>query len=621
MNRRTLLKSTGALALMAVAAPVAVRAAPDITARVSTPMAAPEWALLQRKALRMQSEAVEAFYDRYFDERGYFLCFERWGANDGPDDAIENCNEWPHLHALGGSDKVLELYKKAWEGHLKQYTELKTVETPLARDGMYYREFTVMNDWQHISEGLSVFNLMGLSDPHDPKFQERARRFSGFYTGEDPEARNYDPKRKLIRSMINGSRGPLMRKATALDWAGDPFDPTGFFMEHGESTYQETLDHYVEYTDVVGDSPLNLHATSLVMNAYMISGEAKYRDWITSYLDAWIARAKANGNILPSFVDTDGRIGGRSKKWYGNVYGWGFSPVNPVTGKREDRNRVPRAIVAFMNAYLLTGDDKYLQIWRDQNAAINAQSRTVDGQTQTPTMYGPDGWYSYKPGPYRQNGLDIWYMSMRADDFDKANTDHPWIGYLTGKNPDYPVTALHETLESVRRKMDAVAKDTTTRETRLADAVLKFNPAVVTPLLHLMCGAIHIARPTWSKTSAPQGGALLYARLRYFDPVKRRAGIPEDVAALVSELSDTSTTVTLVNVHPFRSRIVTIQAGGYGEHQFTGLEIDDRQIAVSDNQITLELAPGSGTTLRLAMRRHANPPSLSQPWDGSRNKA
>jgi hypothetical protein len=510
---------------------------------------------------------------------------------------------------------VLELYTKAWEGHLKQYSELKTVETEIARDGMYHREFPVMNDWQHLSEGLSVFNLMGLSAPRDPAFQDRARRFSGFYNGEDKSAPNYDPRRRLMRSMINGSKGPLLRKATALDWAGDPFDPTGFFMEHGETTYQETLDHYVEYTDVVGDSPLNLQATSLVMNAYMVAGERKYRDWITTYLDAWIGRARRNNGIFPSFVDLKGRIGGPQKAWYGNVYGWGFSPVDPVSGKREDRNRVPRAIVAFLNAYLLTGDDKYLQVWRDQTDAINAQAKTVDGVSMIPTMFGNDGPYSYKPGPYRTNGLDIWYMSMRQSDYARADTNHPWVQYLGGQHDGYPVTALRETLETVRKKMDTLAKDTTTKETRLADALLKFNPATVTPLLHLMCGAIHIARPTWSKTSAPQGGALLYARLRYFDPVKRRAGIPEDVAALVSELTDTSTTLTLVNTHPFRARTVTIQAGGYGEHQFASMDVGGVKTAIEANQVTLELAPGSGAELRFDMRRHVNAPTLSHPWD------
>ena len=50
------------------------------------------------------------------------------------------------------------------------------------------------------------------------------------------------------------------------------------------------------------------------------------------------------------YVGLDGRIGGAEGVWWKNAYGWGFSPVNPVTGKREDRNRIPRALVGFANA-------------------------------------------------------------------------------------------------------------------------------------------------------------------------------------------------------------------------------------------------------------------------------
>lgn len=612
LTRRECLTGATALATMA-ALPAPAQTTDRIV--VTTPMAPPEWALLQRELLRAESAACEAYFDRYFDARGYFQCFERWGANDGPDDAIENVNNWPYLHALGGSDRVLELTRTAWEGHLKQYTEAHTVETEIARKGMYYRDFPVMNDWQHISEFLTTFNLLGLSDPKDPKLAERARLYSSFYIGEDSEAANYDPRRKLIRSMISGSRGPMLRPATPIDWAGDPFDTSKFFMEHGEGSYQQTLDHYAEYTDVVGDNPLNLQAVSLVMNAYMIAREPRFRDWIETYLTAWIERAQRNGGVLPSYIDLKGRIGGKAKKWYGGTYGWGFSPVVPQTGLREDRNRVPRAIVAFMNAYVMTGDDRYLQVWRTQANVINAQARTINGVVQTPTMYGPKGWYSYKPGLYQANGLEIWYLSMRDDDFRRANTDHPWIDYLTGKNPDYPVKAQREALEAVRMRMDYLLhKDATTKETRLADALLTYNPAVVTQLIHLTCGGIHIARPPWSKTSPAQGGAPMYARLRHFDPVARRAGLPEGVAALVSGLTDTTTTLTLVNIDPVQARTITVQAGGYGEHQFTGYAREGNIQALDGKYATFELAAGSGTTVTFTMRRHVNAPSLNMPW-------
>jgi hypothetical protein len=112
-----------------------------MTLTVDTPVAPPGWALLERQLLKAQSDACEAFYDHYFDEKGYLLCVQRWGGDDGPDDAAENQLNWTMLHALGGSDKVLSLFKRGWEGHLRQCTEAKTVEVDLAREGMYYKEF------------------------------------------------------------------------------------------------------------------------------------------------------------------------------------------------------------------------------------------------------------------------------------------------------------------------------------------------------------------------------------------------------------------------------------------------------------------------------------------------
>ena len=35
---------------------------------------------------------------------------------------------------------------------------------------------------------------------------------------------------------------------------------------------------------------------------------------------------------------------------------------------------MPRSIVGFMNAALLTGDDRYMNVWRRQNAAINTRA-------------------------------------------------------------------------------------------------------------------------------------------------------------------------------------------------------------------------------------------------------
>ena len=613
-TRRGLLAGAAAPTSLAALSSRLSAATPAFEAK--TAVSPPEWALLQRELLAAHTDACQAFFDRYFDDRGYLQCFVRWGANDGPDDAIENVNDWAHLHALGGSDRILALYRKAWEGHLRQYTEAKTVEVPFAREGMYYKEFPVMIDWQHISEGLTTFNLMGLSEPNDRRFRDRARRYAGFYMAEDPGAPNYDPTRKIIRSLFNGSRGPLLRKATPLDWAGDRFEAGArFFMEHGETTYEQTLSHYDEYGDIIGDNPLNLQSTTLALNAYMLDHEPKYRAWLLSYVDSWIDRAKRNGGIIPSNIGLDGEIGGSAGgKWYGGVYGWGFSPIVPQTGKREDRNRVPRAITAFLNAYLLTGDDAYLDVWRRQSDVINSKARMVDGKRMTPRMFGDQGWYGWAPGDFVLNGFEIWYMSMRPSDRARTGGDHPWVSFLEGRNPGFPEKALREDLERLRSRVQAQRDDRSTPDTRLADATLDINPASVTALIHLTQGGIHIARPPWSKTSPAQGGAPLYARLRHFDPVKRRAGLPEDVAALVTGLSDTGTSLTLVNVGQVESRTLTIQAGGYGEHQFTSVTVDGgvRQ-PVDASAFTITLAPGAGAKLELGMKRFVNKPTLAFP--------
>lgn len=600
------------LPALAVAA-FAIAAENPLPLVVSTPMPAPEWAKLQRRLLADQVPACREFYEKYFDARGYLQCFVRWGANDGPDDAFENFNGWPELHALGADDEVLRLYLRGHEGLIKQYTEARTVETPIARQGMYHREFIVQSDWMHHGEGLQLFNRMGLSvGAGDSVYTARARRFAGFYMGEDPEAPNYDPQLRLIRSMQNGSRGPMLRPATALDWVGDSFDVSQFVALHGESTYAQFLAHYEEYTDVAGDHFLNLVATTLPLNAYLVANEPQYRRWIVEYMDAWLDRMRRNGGVIPSYVDyRDGRIGGPENKWWGNAYGWGFSPVNPVTGRRENRNRIPRAMVGFANATLVTGEQKYADAWRAMMDAVNAQARVVPGgggadgaRKEYPTMHGADGWYGWQSRPWNVGALELWYLSMRADDAARVG-ENAWLGYLQGSDPHFPDTVLRRDLAAVEKKTAAFRADNTPPERRLADNMLAYNPASVSALLQLTQGALVPGRE----------GGLLFARLRYFDPERRRAGLPRDVAALVSKLTDTGTVVTLVNTSATAARTVLVQGGAYGEHRIDTVEFAGRTERIGGRLFAVRLEPGAGAVLHLTMRRYAEPPTISLPWE------
>ena len=574
---------------------------------MDTPTPPPHWALLQQELLRAQASACQAFFDRYFDARGYLLCVPRWGGDDGPDDAAENLLNWTVLHALGASDTVLALYKKGWEGHLRQYTEARTVDVPFARDGMYYKEFPVLFDWFHHGEGYSAFFLEGLSDPDDLLFRQRSRRYAGFYMNEDPQADNYDAKHKIIRSMFNGSRGPLLRKATALDWAGDPIEVEDRFrLGHSERSFQEMLDHFKDYTDVVGDHPINLGATTLAFNAYALTGEAKYRDWLLGYVDAWVARTAANNGIIPSNIGLDGTIGGAcGGKWYGGCYGWAFTVVVPQTGELAHRPAVySRAHYGFANALLLTGDRRYLDVWRGVLDRVNANARKVDGRTMYPRMHGDDGWYDYRPQPFNAGAMELYYWSMDPADRKRIEGD-PWFDFLEGKKPDYPAQALQGDLETVRRRVARMREDASTPDTRLSDDMNGMNPAVTETLTRLMLGGLPTGRI----------GFPLHCRLRYFDPERRRAGVPEGVAALVDAMGADEVGVQFVNLNPLKAQTVIVQAGAYAEHQFLSVDDGHGITSVDASCFTLRLAPGGGGRLKIKMKRYANPPTFAFPWN------
>jgi hypothetical protein len=134
---------------------------------------------------------------------------------------------------------------------------------------------------------------------------------------------------------------------------------------------------------------------------------------------------------------------------------------------------------------------------------------------------------------------------------------------------------------------------------------MSFNPATVSALMQLMWGGL----PPDLRARA------LFSSLRYFDPVKRRAGIPEDVAALVEGVTGDSVTVMLVNVNQIESRELVVQAGGYAEHQFDTLEWNGQTVPLNAREFTVRLGPGAGGKLALKMRRFVNQPTVAFPWE------
>jgi hypothetical protein len=104
--------------------------------------------------------------------------------------------------------------------------------------------------------------------------------------------------------------------------------------------------------------------------------------------------------------------------------------------------------------------------------------------------------------------------------------------------------------------------------------------------------------------------------VRYFDPARRRAGLPEQVGALVERMTEDEVVLRLVNLDPVDSKTVIVQGGGYAEHQIGRVQVEGQEqpLEVNHSHFAVRLAPGAGTRLTLAMRRYANQPTFAMPW-------
>ena len=134
-------------------------------------------------------------------------------------------------------------------------------------------------------------------------------------------------------------------------------------------------------------------------------------------MDAWLARMRQNGGIIPSFVDLDGRIGGAEGRWWGNAYGWGFSPVNPVTGQTRGSQPHSAGDRRLQQRAARHGRSEVRRrVARDDRRGQRHTRASTDGRKEYPTMRGADGWYGWRPEPWNVGALEVWYWSMRDED-------------------------------------------------------------------------------------------------------------------------------------------------------------------------------------------------------------
>ena len=97
--------------------------------------------------------------------------------------------------------------------------------------------------------------------------------------------------------------------------------------------------------------------------------------------------------------------------------------------------------------------------------------------------------------------------------------------------------------------------------------------------------------------------------------MRRRAGLPEDVAALVESIGPEQVTVTLVNTNQVAGREVMVQTGAYAEHQATAVESASGKAAMNGAHFRVRLSAGSGGKLTIRMKRYVNQPTATFPWN------
>ena len=612
----------------------------------------PSWALLMRRLFDAIEDAAPQVFERYTHPDGRLL----WPPSpdfqsiDALDDCYESFHNWPLFYLLGGSTWFLTEADRAFD----------VINAQMSQHGsghgysMVVDEYQPGYDWFHQGEGNYLFYMLCMADPTNVRHVDRARRFAEYFTGQNPDVPNYDSDLRLIRCARNGSKGPAY-------WAFDegphwpypgynlPFYDVPGCPNHAaveaDPQRAEQMGAAMRERMGRGDAVINLLATTLGANAFMLTGDSTYRDWAVEYTEAWMARTEVNGGIVPDNVGLSGSIGEHlSGKWYGSMYGWawphGWHSVGQAVG------------VAAQNCALLTRRLDYMDFLRSQIDALIARGIDHNDQLHVPHKYDDPGRVDYEPGAwlvypictdegtalqrdgwfefmpmYPSDIAHLWCMTMEEDDAqrfeqtrkrsgdpfalnawhhakDQGGHDWGWMAYLRGAFPDYPERILQHNLEQVQARLQFMAEDDQDPATYNDAYFQRRNPVTCEGLVQLTMGA---PLPHYN-------GGLLVGRLRYFDCQRQRPGLPPDVAALVSSLSENGCEVTLINLSETEERAVLIQAGAMGEHRFTDVLVDVMTpIAVNAPTLTVSLPPRTKVRLQPGMERFVDEPSFAWP--------
>ncbi len=621
--------------------------------RIVTP---PEWAQLERELIDKINDAAPKVLKKYTRPDGtlFWPTHPDFQSFDGLDDAYESFHNWPLFYMVGGDAQFL----------VDAQNEFEVITKDMTRFGsghdypMVVKEYQPGYDWFHQSEGNYLFYMLCMADPNHLTNFDRAKRFAGFFMNEDPDAQNYDPEHKIIKCVMNGSKGPAYWILERESY----YPPNGYnlpFIDVPGCTSRDVMLESDELRDLMGrviyerqgkgDAVGNLAATTLAANAYMLTGEDKYIAWVQEYVDAWIARTEENDGIVPDNVGLSGIIGEHMEgKWYGSRYGWSWPHGWHSVGQAVS--------VAGQNAALLHRDLTYMDFPRSQIDVLIQHGIENNEQLYVPQKYGDPGIANYTPGPWMQYPITnddgtilqidgwfefapmhpsdvahLWAMTMESVDQDRAvkiarrvgskfdinawhhtkdqgGRDGGWLAYMRGDFPEYPESILNHNLSQVQQRLNYMENDEED-PTGYSDAYFqRRNPVTCEGLVELTCGG---PLPHYN-------GGLLVTRVRHYDPQEKRPGLPADVAALVTKLTDDTTELELINLNTSEARDVIVQAGAMGEHKFTTVRAKDSGneniVEVNGTYLQVHLPPYTNIALEIGTDRFVNQPSYQQPW-------
>ena len=221
---------------------------------------------------------------------------------------------------------------------------------------------------------------------------------------------------------------------------------------------------------------------------------------------------------------------------------------------------------------MLSRNIAYIDPVRRQVDNLFAASRVENGQVLLPHYYGEspaggklveDREGEFFPtgalGNLSETTIELYLWSLNPVDVKRILPNPPdrrsvqgWVGSLQGGRPNYP-------LEAMQQERDAGCTNGGTDEQEASG--YGASPVAFESLANLTLGAANLYG----------SGDVLRSQVRFFDPDRRRAGLAQDVAALVEKIERDSVTLMLVNTSNAASRRLIVQMGAYGEHQATRL--------------------------------------------------